>query len=162
MTEAETALAAGIVEATPKPVESRLLAIWPKVEPGAVQALEARMQERTKNLRKFLDDRSEREVSHLTVVMTELERSIREELKKEEDPQLKLDLSDAAETERAQRDRDLDNLRHRLAKIPAELAGETAHLRSRYENPQPRLFPLAVTFLVPRRAVAQLAQGGQQ
>ncbi len=58
--------------------------------------------------------------------------------------QLKLDLSDAAETERAQRDRDLDNLRHRLAQIPSELAGETAHLRARYENPQPRLCPLAV------------------
>lgn len=162
VTECEAALAAGLAESAPKKVEDRLLELWPKVEAGAVQSLEARMQERTKNLRKFLDERSEREVNHLTTVMTELARSIREELKKEEDPQLKLDLTDAAETERAQRGRDIDNLRHRLAQIPAELAGETAHLRARYENPQPRLFPLAVTFLVPRRAAAQLAQGGTQ
>jgi hypothetical protein len=53
-------------------------------------------------------------------------------------------------------------LRHRVKQIPAELARETAHLRSRYANPQPRLFPLAVTFLVPYRAVAQLEKGGKR
>jgi hypothetical protein len=162
LTEADAALAAGTAENAPQAIDARLLELWPKIEAGAVQALEARTQERTKNLRKFLDERSEREVSHLTAVMSELERSIREELKKEEDPQLKLDLSDAADGERAQRDRDLESLRDRLARIPSEIAAETAHLRSRYKNPQPRLFPLAVTILVPRRAAAQLNQGGSR
>ena len=31
-----------------------------------------------------------------------------------------------------------------------ELVKETSHLRSRYENPKARLFPVAVTYLIPR------------
>jgi hypothetical protein len=59
--------------------------------------------------------------------------------------------------EKDQRQRDLGDLRARLAKIPAELKLETQHLRDRYRDPQPRLFPVAVTFLIPPRAVAQLS-----
>jgi hypothetical protein len=33
--------------------------------------------------------------------------------------------------------------------LPAELARETEAIRRRYADPQPRLFPVAVTFLVP-------------
>jgi hypothetical protein len=33
--------------------------------------------------------------------------------------------------------------------LPAELARETDAIRHRYADPQPRLFPVAVTFLVP-------------
>jgi chromosome segregation ATPase len=117
------------------------------------------MNERTKNLQGFLDDRSESEITHLTSVMTELERSIRETLDKKHGPQLEFDWT---ENEKAQRQRDLDSLRHRIKQIPAELEREIAHLRSRYANPQPRLFPLAVTFLVPYRAVAQLQKGGKR
>ena len=46
---------------------------------GAASA-RARMQDRTKNLQKFLDDRAEREVANVTAVIQELERSIRETL----------------------------------------------------------------------------------
>ena len=67
---------------------------------------------------------------------------------------------DWAEPEKQQRERDRRSLESRLAEIPGELARETEHLRSRYRDPQPRLFPVAVTFLIPPRAIVQLQQGG--
>ena len=115
------------------------------------------MQERTKNLQKFLDERSDREVRNITLVIQELERSIREKLAAKSDPQL-----DWIDGEKQQFERDLLSLRNRLKELPDELVRETEHLRSRYRNPQPRLFPVAVTFLVPPRAVAALEQGDRR
>jgi hypothetical protein len=45
----------------------------------------------------------------------------------------------------------LTALRHRLEQIPAEIEQETALVRSRFADPEARLFPVAVTFLVPER-----------
>jgi len=42
-------------------------------------------------------------------------------------------------------------LRHRLEQIPAEIEQETELIRARFAEPQARLFPVAVTFLVPER-----------
>jgi hypothetical protein len=155
----ETQAAAGAAgdDRAPDELENRLVDLWPRVENQLLQALEARMQERTKNLQKLLDDRADREVANVTAVMQELERSIREMLADKEDPQLQLDWSDG---EKQQRERDIGSLRSRLLELPAELVREVEHLRSRYRDPQPRLFPVAVTFLAPPRAVAALQQGG--
>ena len=54
---------------------------------------------------------------------------------------------EAAERDQEQRNRDF--LASRLDQLPAELARETEAIRRRYADPQPRLFPVAVTFLVP-------------
>ena len=159
VSEVDAALAAGTDQNAPPSVEDRLVQVWPKIEAAAIQSLDARMLERTKNLQKFLDERSTREVEHLTAVMKELERSIRDALSTKDADQLTFDFT---EDEKAQRERDVGSLRHRLTQIPDEVARETAHLRDRYRNPQPRLFPLAVTFLVPRRAAVQLGHGGAQ
>ena len=155
--EMQAAAAAATDEGAPGFVEDRLKELWAKVEAPLIQSLEARMTERTRNLQNFLDDRSEREVANLTAVMQELERSIRETLADKDDPQMQFDWSEA---EKQQRDRDIGSLRARLAEIPDELERESEHLRDRYRDPQPRLFPVAVTFLVPPRAVAALPQGG--
>ncbi len=146
-------------ERAPRRVEDRLRELWPKVETSLLQALDARMQDRTRNLQKFLNDRAEREVANVTAVMRELERSIREALADKDDPQLLLNWSDG---EQQQRERDISSLRDRLGKLPEELVREIDHLRSRYRDPKPRLFPVAVTFLVPPRAAAALQQGGGQ
>ncbi|MEX1115855.1 MAG: DISARM system SNF2-like helicase DrmD [Akkermansiaceae bacterium] len=140
-------------------IEDTLKALWTKIEAPLLTALDARMTERTKNLQSFLDDRAGREVDHLTAVMHELERTIRETLDKRQGPQMEFDWT---ETEKSQRERDINSLHARLKQIPPELERESEHLRSRYANPQPRLFPLAVTFLVPYRAVAQLEKGGRR
>ena len=36
--------------------------------------------------------------------------------------------------------------------IPGEIEKETEAIRARFADPQPRMFPVAVTFLVPRHA----------
>jgi chromosome segregation ATPase len=154
VTETQAAYAAAEAQGAPGFIEDKLKELWPKIEAPLRQALEARMTDRTKNLQTFLDDRAEREVTNFTAVMGELERSIRETLAEKDDAQLQFDWT--AE-EKDQRQRDLGDLRARLAKIPAELKLETQHLRDRYRDPQPRLFPVAVTFLIPPRAVAQLS-----
>jgi hypothetical protein len=38
-----------------------------------------------------------------------------------------------------------------VLQIPNEIAQETATIRARFANPQPRLFPVAVTYLVPEK-----------
>ncbi len=53
--------------------------------------------------------------------------------------------------EREQYNRNIAALRHRLEQIPAEIEQETALIRARFADPEARLFPVAVTFLVPER-----------
>jgi hypothetical protein len=160
--ETEDAVAAITDDGAPGFIEDRLKEMWAKLEGSVLQALEARMRDRTKNLQKFLDDRSEREIASITAVMMELAKSIRETILHEQDPQLKLNLSGAPEEERNQRERDLFSLAGRLDTIPDELQEEIEHLRNRYRDPQPRLFPVAVTFLIPPRAIAAMQQGGRR
>ena len=157
--ETAAVYAAATNESAPGFVEDRLQELWPKVEASLIQALEARMQDRTKNLQNFLEERAEREVANLTAVINELEKSIRETLNTKDARQMQFDWT---ELEKQQRERDLGSLRARLAELPAELVRETEHLRSRYKDPQPRLFPVAVTFLVPPRAAVALQQGGRR
>jgi superfamily II DNA or RNA helicase len=160
--DTQTAIAAMSNDEAPGFIEDRLKELWPKIQPSVLQSLDARMAERTKNLRSFFDERSEREVENVTIVMNELARSIRETLLREQDPQLKLDLSGTTAQEQDQRERDMMSLAMRLDLIPDELEKEVEHLRSRYRDPKPRLFPVAVTFLVPPRAIAALHQGGRR
>lgn len=155
--EVQAAAAAATNEGVPGFVEDRLKELWTKIEAPLIQALEARMQERTKNLQKFLDERSDREVANVSAVMQELERSIRETLAAKDEKQMQFDWT---VEEKQQRERDIGSLSNRLKELPAELTREIEHLRSRYRDPQPRLFPVAVTFLVPPRAVSALQSGG--
>jgi superfamily II DNA or RNA helicase len=157
--EVKAAAAAATNVSAPGFVEDRLKELWARMEAPLTQALEARMTERTKNLQTKLDERSEREVANVTAVIQELERSIRETLDAKDDKQMQFDWT---VEEKSQRERDIGSLTHRLKELPAELTGEIEHLRSRYRDPKPRMFPVAVTFLVPPRAVAALQQGGSQ
>jgi len=52
--------------------------------------------------------------------------------------------------------RNVDSLRARTERIPQDIDHETAAVRRRYANPAPRLFPVAVTCLVPRRIARQM------
>lgn len=146
--------ALGAVTDTPVPadVEDRFQALWPNITASLQAALEARLADRTKNLEKTFAEVAEREVAKITAIMTELQRAIQNELNSKDGAQLLLDLGDDADGRR-QRERDLDALRHRVREIPAEIELEAAHLRSRYANPTARLFPVAVTWLIPRKAV---------
>jgi superfamily II DNA or RNA helicase len=137
-------------------VEDRLTELWPKHRDQLLAALEARMAERTKNLEKFLEDRAAAEVEKLTAILQELDRVIRKELAELVPAQITFAWSPE---EKAQRDRDHNALRRRLDEIPGEIERESEHLRSRFRNPSARLFPVAITYLVPQRAIAELRGG---
>ena len=55
--------------------------------------------------------------------------------------------------EREQFERNKLALQSRVKEIPDEIERETEAIKARYADPQPRMFPVAVTFLVPERMV---------
>ena len=131
-----------------EPAESmrqRLVSLWPQLSRPLLAALEARGRDRTESIRKQLADRADDETKKITAILRELEAAIREEVERAPDAQLAL----FTEAERDQEERNRDFLASRLAELPAELARETEAIRQRYADPQPRLFPVAVTFLIP-------------
>jgi hypothetical protein len=97
-------------------------------------------------------------VNKLKTVMTELQRTIQEELERKDNPQFMLDLG-GDEPGKQQRERDLSALRRRFKEIPDEIERESAHIRSRFRDPSARLFPVAVTWLIPRKAVVAITGG---
>ena len=92
------------------------------------------------------------------VFMGDLMRAIAAELEEERNVQLLLDLAGDAPG-RQQRESDLDALRRRLEEIPGEIESESAHIRGRFSSPAARLFPVAVTWIIPRRAVLEFTGG---
>ena len=98
---------------------------------------------------KLLADRAAKEVADITAILTELKRAIDDEL---EEPSVRQEvLPGFSSAEREQFERNVASLRARAAQIPGEIEAEAAAIRARYAGPSPRLFPVAVTFLVPER-----------
>lgn len=139
------AFAAATRQPVPEGTCQRLAALWPNHGEPLLRALEARMRDRTRNLETILADRSEQEVAKFEAVLTELQRAIEAELHTDLRPQMEL----WSDEEQAQRERDLQGLQRRLREIPGEMQREAEHLRARFRDPSPRLFPIAVTYLVP-------------
>jgi len=139
-------------DAQPSPaMKERLTAVWNTIQPALTQALDVRGGERTASLRRKLAERADKETADIAAILAELERTIRQELGEPEYQQLSL----FSTSEREQYRRNVAALRARLDQLPDELAREQAAIRARYADPEPRLFPVAVTFLVPER----LAEG---
>jgi superfamily II DNA or RNA helicase len=158
VSQTKAALTAATDTPAPPAIEERFQALWPKVSDALMKSLEARCTERTKNLEKNLEEICEKEVNKLASIMTELQRAIQAELNSKDNPQLMLDLGDDTEGKR-QRERDLDALRRRLEEIPGEIVRESDHIRSRFASPTARLFPVAVTWLIPRKAMLAVTGG---
>ena len=146
--EVERLLAAATPHPVPATSQEDFQRLWPQIRDGIHAALERRLADRTRNLQGFLDERQASETADIRAVLTELAQGIQAELGQAEEP-LQLELWSAPERE--QRERDLANLRARLAGIPDEIAREEANIRRRYAHPIPRLFPVALTFLLPER-----------
>jgi superfamily II DNA or RNA helicase len=128
-------------------VRQRLAELHPQLEEQLISALDARAKERTASLERVVAQRCDEEVEKTTAVLTELQERINAELNREPDAQLQL----FDEDERDQVERDRGHLRRRAAEIPAEIDRETAELRRRFANPEPRVFPVAIEYRVPRR-----------
>jgi len=143
------ALAAATPAEPPESVKQRLADLWPKYQEALIASLEARMRDRTDGLQKNLAERADKEASDITTVLTELKAAIAAELDNPEYQQMVL--PGFNDLEREQFEQNTDNLRARIREIPQEIEQETKAIRARFANPQPRLFPVAVTFLVPEK-----------
>jgi hypothetical protein len=130
-------------------VKEKMLALWSKNSDALRQALEARMKDRTDGLKKLLTEQAEKEARDIGAILTELQRTIQEQIEGPAYQQMYLE--DMAPTEQEQVERNRDALRRRLQEIPKEIEKEAAEIKARFADPQPRMFPVAVTFLVPAR-----------
>ena len=124
----------------------RLLAMYPRIAPSLGLAVDARAKERAESLNRLLGERRDEEVEKISAILEQLRAQILLELAEPDVEQLPLFNDD--EREQLQRNRDF--LIARAEEIPAEIARETESLRRRFAGPEPRVFPVAVEFLVPR------------
>jgi hypothetical protein len=145
--EIEDALAAATDKQPSTKVKDSLLALYPKLAPSLATALQGRTEDRTTGLQKKLAERATKEANDIRAILTELKRAIEEELGQPGPVQLTL----FDDPERDQFERNKLAIQGRLKEIPGEIERETEAVRARYANPQPRMFPVAVTFLVPER-----------
>lgn len=145
------ALATAKDSALPRTLADRLV---PRLEANAEPlraALNARASDRARQLATTLTRRAEEEQEHVRQTLTELEETIRREAFGDQGAQLQLitglelDAGDVRQVER-----DIEALQARLDRIPGEIAAEQGAISRRYESPTRRLFPAAVTLLVPK------------
>ncbi len=142
----ETAVAGATNTEPSKAVKEKLLELYPTLTTPLAAALEARMKQMVEGLQKKLAERANKEASDIESILTELKRAIEAELN---DPvYIQGTLFDDPETERFERNKEA--MRTRVKEIPGEIERETASIRARFANPQARMFPVAVTFLVPK------------
>jgi hypothetical protein len=144
-TEAATA-GAGIKEPSAA-VKAKLLELYPSLVSSLASAIEARMKQMVDGLQKKLGERADKEVNDITSILTELKKSIEAELK---DPVYVQPMLFATE-EQERFERNKDAMRARANEIPEEIKRETEAIRARFADPQARMFPVAVTFLVPEK-----------
>jgi superfamily II DNA or RNA helicase len=148
--QVQEALAASLPGEPVEGVKQRLVELWPRHSASLIQALEARMRDRTSGLQKELAERAKKEEGDIRAILTELQKTIQAELNEPAYVQMEL----FSDPEREQLERNRDALRARVKQIPEEIDKETAAVRARFDDPQPRLFPVAVTYLVPMKLAA--------
>jgi hypothetical protein len=143
LTEAlEHPTAGAVAEST----ADRLLTLYLSLSTSLSQAIDARVKERTESLIRVVGERRDEEIAKIATVLEELRTQILTELDEPIGEQLAL----FDDNERDQLEQNRDFLRARVEEIPAEIERETEALRRRFANPEPRVFPVAVGFLVPK------------
>lgn len=145
----QAAKAAALPDLVPLAMQERLAAMESKYAEPLMQALEARMRDRSTSLQKDLQSRAGKEVLDITAVLNELQSSILKEIAEPLVQQLEL----FSTVEKEQFERNVSSLKIRVQQIPQEIEQETAAIRTRFANPTPRLFPLAITYLVPQKLI---------
>jgi ERCC4-related helicase len=145
--EVDKALQAATDKAVSQEMHQRLINIWPDIRPSLERSLEVRVENRTAGMERLLRERAQREMADIEAVLTELQKAIQSELGEPEYRQLEL----FSDNERNQLVRNTEALEARLDQIPAEIEAEQKVIQERYADPQPRLFPVAVTFLIPEQ-----------
>lgn len=120
-----------------------------RAQDSVLQSVDARSKDRLKFLSNTLRSRKQQEIDGIEAVLDELEKAIRIELGKDQQPE---QMSLFTEDERTQLRRDTAALEARLARIPAERLQEAQAIETRYASFIDRTFPVAIVFLVPESA----------
>ena len=131
-------------------MQRRLAELWDKHRDALMQSLQMRMRDRSASLQKVLADRAAKEQRDMHSILTELQESIIAEIRQPEKV-VQLQLISFSADERQQFDRNISALEERVKQIDTEIEQETARIQQRFADPQPRLFPVAVTYLIPER-----------
>lgn len=132
--------------------ERSIAAQWGAIQDPLYRALESRAEEVTVSLERRLRERADADTATVEAVLNDLRKNIEAELANlEGEAGRQLRLQFTTDDERVQLDRDIAALRQRLRDIPTEIEREREAIRRRYSSPQYRLFPAAVTFVVPGR-----------
>ncbi len=127
--------------------QEALRAQWPTHADSLQTALEARGKDRAESLAKRLDERRDDELKRMRTVL----ETLREEITKELQAQPPQDYLYWTDDEKEQLKRDREYIERRRDRIESEMQDEERRIHARYEDPQPRLFPVAVLWLVPDR-----------
>lgn len=151
--ELEDALADASDHPVGRAMQTDLAHAWPGHRDQLSSALHARAGAVTRSNEQRLRRRCDGELKKINTVMNELRGSIQAELA---DPHVQQSLF-TDEVERQQLLRNIDSLRRRAEQIPAEIEVEESAIRKRFGNPTSRLFPVAVTYLVPPRLAGNAA-----
>jgi superfamily II DNA or RNA helicase len=130
-------------------VKDVLLDLYPQFAGRLAESLEARVKERKAAIHRTLSARADKEAKDIESILTELKKSIEAELKDAAYIQPLLAGFDDPEQERYERNKDA--MRARVKEIPDEIKHETEAIRERFADPQARMFPVAVTFLIPEK-----------
>ncbi|WP_077702785.1 DISARM system SNF2-like helicase DrmD [Virgibacillus dokdonensis] len=123
-------------------------------EEAILATVEARSRDRLKYLENTIDRRRESEIKDISTLLDDLKNIIERELKDQQTEQLQL--FEWPEDQQNQLRRDLNALRDRLSRLPAEKKLEIETINRRYSNLTDRTFPVAVVFLMPK---SQLSGG---
>jgi superfamily II DNA or RNA helicase len=146
----EAAMACALDATVPPAVEDAVVPALVANTDALRAALQARAADRARQLRDTLGSRAAEERSHVEATLTELAETIRREAFGEHGDQLLLVTDLELDTgDKRQVERDVQSLRARLDAIPAEIAAEQTAIANRYAQPTHRLFPAAITLLVP-------------
>lgn len=149
----EAALALGRGTRVPASLTDRLVPQLAGAADMLGTALRARAGDRARQLTTTLAGRAREEQEHVAGTLNELAATIRREAFGDDGPQLQLVTGlelDAGD--RRQIQRDVEALQRRLDAIPDEIDAEQRAIAERYADPVHRLFPAAVTLLVPEGA----------
>lgn len=147
VTETRSALSAATTAPASAGVQKRFAERWPAVREPLQRALEARMRTLAEGMQKKLAERGEAEAAAITLILQELSKSLKAKLEERPPEQLEF----WPEGEKSQYHLNHESLRLRLDRIPGEVEAERALIAARYSACEPRLFPFAVSFLVPAR-----------
>jgi superfamily II DNA or RNA helicase len=141
--ELDSALKAATLDVPSDKAYRALVKDWKRYGDALFAAFERRARDRADSLTSQLEDRAQEDIKTITTVLNDLKATIEAGLPEVE--QLQLDVFE----EREQLQRDVDALKRRVEQIPQDIATETEAIERRYADPEPRIFPAAITFLIP-------------